>query len=338
MKYIVCNQPGEFLMGEKEPPKRSEGHALIRITRIGICGTDLHAYAGNQAYFSYPRILGHELAAEILELGIDYQGELSVGQQVAVIPYVHCGKCIACRRGKTNCCANMQVLGVHADGGMQEIISVPTELLMPTEDLSAEEVALIEPLAIGAHAIRRAELEAGETILVMGCGPIGIGIMKLAQLQGAEVIALDINPERLAFVQEQLGVNHAVNAAENPVEAVKEITNGDFATAVFDATGNGRALMAGPDYMSHGGRFVLVGLSKGELTYSHPAIHAKESTIMCSRNATREDFQLVIDTLRGGQFPSDAYITHKVSFDQMINHFEDWLKPENKVIKAMVSL
>lgn len=337
MKYIVCKQPGEFAMGEKASPQRQPGHALVRIRRIGICGTDIHAYAGNQAFFTYPRILGHELAGEILE--IDPQNtDFKVGDQVAIIPYVNCGKCIACRSGKPNCCVNMQVLGVHADGGMQEIISVPTHLLLPANDLSLEEIAIIEPLAIGAHAIRRAQVQAGEFVLVMGCGPIGIGIMKLAQIDGAKVIALDINAERLEFVKRELGVPYTVQATESPVDQVKEITDGDMATAVFDATGNARALMAGPDYMSHGGRYTLVGLSKGDLTFSHPAIHAKETTLMCSRNATLEDFQRVINTLKGGQFPTDTFITHRVGFSAMIDSFEDWMDPKNGVIKAMVSL
>lgn len=337
MKYIVCKQPGTFVMGDKEVPQRASHEALVRILRIGICGTDLHAFAGNQAFFSYPRILGHELAAEILEIGENPQG-LKAGDRVGIMPYISCGKCIACRNGKPNCCVNIQVLGVHTDGGMQEVIAVPNNLLLPTNNLSLEETAIIEPLAIGAHAIRRAHLKPDEFVLVMGAGPIGIGIMKLAQIDGAKVIALDINPDRLAFVKETLGVPYTVNATDSPVEAVKEITGGDMATAVFDATGNARALMAGPDYMSHGGRYILVGLSKGDLTFSHPAIHAKETTLMCSRNATLADFQRVIDTLEGGQFPTEAFITHHVSFDAMIDSFEGWLDPKNGVIKAMVNL
>jgi len=324
-------------MGEKESPQRSQNHALVRILRIGICGTDLHAYAGNQAFFSYPRILGHELAGEIVEIGENSRG-LKQGDLVGIMPYISCGKCIACRNGKPNCCTNIQVLGVHTDGGMQEVISVPTDLLLPAEGLSPEEVAIVEPLAIGAHAIRRASVKAGEFVVVMGCGPIGIGIMKLAQIDGAQVIALDINPERLDFVKEHIGVPFTVKAGEGAVEAVQEITGGDLATAVFDATGNVHALQSGPDYMSHGGRFVLVGLYKGELTFSHPAIHAKETTLMCSRNATLEDFQRVIRTLKSGQFPTSTFITHHVGFDQMIDEFEGWLSPESGVIKAMVSL
>ncbi|MEM1123240.1 MAG: alcohol dehydrogenase catalytic domain-containing protein, partial [Bacteroidota bacterium] len=195
MKYIVCEKPGQFILKEKEMPQRKAGEAILKIKQVGICGTDLHAYGGNQAFFTYPRILGHELAAEVAEIGDNKQG-LSVGDKVIIMPYVSCGKCIACRNGKPNCCTNIRVLGVHSDGGMQEYFAVPTNILIPAGNLSLSEIALVEPLAIGAHAIRRANVQRGENIVVVGCGPIGIGLMKLAQMDGARVIALDVNEDR----------------------------------------------------------------------------------------------------------------------------------------------
>ncbi|RXG32186.1 zinc-binding alcohol dehydrogenase family protein [Leeuwenhoekiella marinoflava] len=334
MKYIVCEEPGIFLLNDKQKPERAADEALIKIHRVGICGTDLHAYAGNQAFFKYPRILGHELSGEIIDVG-DNPQNLKNGDRVLVMPYVSCGDCVACRQAKTNCCTNIEVLGVHTDGGMQEVLAIRTELLISSENLSYDEMALVEPLAIGAHALRRAALKAGETIVVVGCGPIGIGILKLAQLQGAHTIALDVAESRLEFVKEKIGVDHIVNVSQNAVAEVAKITNGELATAVFDATGNKRALESGVDYMAHGGRYILVGLSKDDLLFNHPAIHAKESSILCSRNATLEDFQLVLNNLK--HFPSDVFITHKVNFTEMITHFDSWLSPENKVIKAMVS-
>jgi len=334
MKYIVCEEPNKFVLKEKEIPVKEDNQALIRIHRVGICGTDLHAYSGNQAFFTYPRILGHELAGEVLEIGENPQ-HLKVGDSVIVLPYISCGTCVSCRHGKTNCCTSMKVLGVHTDGGMQEHIAVRTDLLISANHLSYEEMAIVEPLAIGAHALRRANILKGETIVVIGCGPIGIGIMKLAQIKGAEVIALDVDEARLEFVKHEIGVKHTVKVSETAVEEVSRITNGDLAASVFDATGNKSALEGGISYMSHGGRYVLVGLSKGELTFSHPAIHTKESTIMCSRNATLEDFEFVIDNL--DKFPTNAFVTHQVSFTDMIANFDSWLDPKTKVIKAMVN-
>lgn len=333
MKYIVCEKPGEFILKEKDAPVRKENEALLQINKVGICGTDLHAYGGNQAFFTYPRILGHELASEVLEIGENSQG-IKTGDKVVVMPYVSCGKCIACRNGKTNCCTNITVLGVHGDGGMQEQITVPVDILLPANNLSDDQMAIVEPLAIGAHAVRRADIKPGEIVAVVGCGPIGIGIMKLAQIAGAKVIAIDMNEQRLAYAKEKIGVDYIVKAGSGAAQEISEITNGDLCTAVFDASGNKLALEACPDYMSHGGRFVLVGLSKGELTYTHPKIHAKEMTLMCSRNATTEDFEHVISVL--DQFPTESFITHNVPYTEMIENFDSWLDPATGVMKATV--
>ncbi|MCB0632969.1 MAG: zinc-binding alcohol dehydrogenase family protein [Lewinella sp.] len=337
MKFISCIQPGQFQMGEKEAPVPNAGEVLLQIKRIGICGTDLHAFAGNQPFFTYPRILGHELAAEVKSIGSDVTN-IKAGDRVVVMPYLSCGTCIACRNRKTNCCTQMKVLGVHVDGGMQEQITVPADLLIVVNDLSLDQLAVIEPLAIGAHALFRAKLTAGETIVVVGCGPIGLGLMKLAQLQELRVIAMDVNPDRLSYAREQLGIEHVIIANDDAVQKVSDITKGDLATAVFDATGNKAALESGIKYMAHGGQYILVGLNKGELTFHHPSIHAKESSILCSRNATFADFHQVIDVLYSGSFPIESFITHRAPFDRMIDHFQGWLEPENGVIKAMVEL
>lgn len=336
MKYIVCNEPGEFVLKEKEAPVRKDGEALLKVTKVGICGTDLHAFAGNQAFFTYPRILGHELATRIEEIGENEKG-LKAGDNVVVMPYLSCGTCVACRSGKTNCCTSLEVLGIHTDGGMQEHITVPLDILIPAQKLTDNQMALVEPLAIGAHAVRRAQIVSGETIVVIGCGPIGLGLMKFAQIAGAKVIALDMNQQRLEYAKDVIGVDHIVLAGEQAIQEINDITNGDMAAVVFDATGHRGALESGPDYMSHGGRYVLVGLSKGELTFTHPAIHAKETSILCSRNAALEDFEHVISVLEKGIFPVDSFITHNVDFTDMIANFSTWANPEMGVIKATVN-
>ena len=337
MKYIVCQEPGKFIMKERDAPSQQEGEALVKITRVGICGTDLHAYQGNQPFFDYPRILGHELAGEILEIEENEQG-LKSGDPVIVMPYYTCGECIACNQGKTNCCTQMEVLGVHIDGGMQEVLSIPISMLRPSGGLTPNEMALIEPLSIGAHSVRRANLQDGETVLVTGCGPIGIGIMKFAKLAGATVIALDINQPRLDFVTEHIGVDHTVLVGDDPTKSILAYNRDELPTAVFDATGNKKALEAGVQFISHGGRYLLVGLYRDDLVFNHPHLHKKEGSILASRNATFGDFYQVIDMLKGGSFPTQDYITHEVPFGEMINHFDSWIKPETGVIKAMVSL
>ena len=337
MKTLVLESPGKFRYETRPDPVRRSGEALLRIRRIGICGTDLHAFEGTQPYFDYPRVLGHELAADILEVDPDTGFER--GERVTFIPYFSCGECIACRSGKPNCCVRIKVCGVHVDGGMGEFLSVPATALLHAGDLGYEELALAEPLAIGAHGVRRAQIAAGEYVLVVGAGPIGLGTMALARIAGARVIALDINEQRLAFCREKLGVDHIVNGRDGSVEdRLAAITGGDMPTVVIDATGSQRAIAEGFGYMAHSGRYVLIGLQKGPVSFSHPEFHKRESTLMSSRNATREDFEWVMRCLEKGEIDPKTFITHPVGFDQVMEQFPGWLDPANGVIKAMASL
>ena len=336
MKTLTCLQPGNFEYSDTSIPARKTGETLLRIKRIGICGTDLHAYEGTQPYFNYPRILGHELAAEIAETdAIDFEA----GEAVTISPYFYCGTCIACRSGKPNCCVNMQVCGVHLDGGMREYLTVPSYSLIHGQGLSFDELALVEPLAIGAHAIRRAGVQQGEYVLVIGAGPIGLGTMEFARIAGGKVIAMDINNGRLAFCTEKLGVAHTINPAEaDALATLRAITNGDMPTVVIDATGSLKAINGAFGFMAHGARFVLVGLQKNEISFSHPEFHKREATLMSSRNATSVDFDHVIASMKSGDVNPATYITHRVAFDAVKDQFASWLDPASGVIKAMVSI
>jgi 2-desacetyl-2-hydroxyethyl bacteriochlorophyllide A dehydrogenase len=337
MKTLVCTTPGQFDYRVDEIPTLQTGQALVRIRRVGICGTDLHAFDGTQPYFNYPRVLGHELAGELV--AIDGETDCRIGETVTVIPYFHCGHCVACRAGKTNCCERLQVAGVHIDGGMTEYLVVPTYALLPSNGLSLDELALVEPLAIGAHGIRRAGVQPGEHVLVMGAGPIGLGVMTFAKLAGATVTALDLADNRLAFCRSQLGIQHTVNARDtNAMEQIRTITEGDMPTVVIDATGSLKAIEQGFSYLAHGGRYVLVGLQKGTIGVIHPEFHKREATLMSSRNATRADFELVMNALKTGAVDANAFITHRVGFDDVANTFTGWLDPAAGVIKAVVSL
>jgi 2-desacetyl-2-hydroxyethyl bacteriochlorophyllide A dehydrogenase len=337
MRVIVCEEPGRLAFKEQGKPEIKEGYAQIWIKRIGICGTDLHAFEGTQPYFSYPRVLGHELSGELVETG-GAQG-FQKGDIVTFIPYFNCGSCIACRSGKPNCCAKINVCGVHVDGGMAEYLNVPTYSLIYGEDLSYDELALVEPLAIGAHGVRRADVKPGEYVLVIGAGPIGLGGMEFARIAGGRVIAMDINAGRLKFCSDKLKVDHTINVStENVMERLSEITNGDMPTVVIDATGSLNAINNGFNYMAHGARYVLVGLQKGEIKVSHPEFHKREATLMSSRNATREDFEHVISSIKKGLVQPANYITHRVRFDEVKDKFESWLDPASGVIKAMIEV
>jgi len=336
MKYIVCEMPGSFLLKEKEIPQPQKGTSLLRVRKIGICGTDIHAFGGTQPYFEYPRILGHELAATYME------GEaegFEKGEAITFIPYFNCGHCIACSNGLTNCCSSIQVFGVHIDGGMCEYIVVPDQYLLHGQGLDYDELALVEPLAIAAHGVRRAGVNSKDTVLVMGAGPIGIGLIQFSQLSGAKVIVMDVNEHRLDFSNKELGVSATINPLkEDVLQQLETYTNGDMPTVVIDATGNQKVMNSAFQYMSHGGRYVLVGLQKGELSFSHPEFHKREATLMSSRNATKEDFTFVIECLLSGKIDPKTYSTHRINFEALPNQFEELFKPGHNVIKALVEL
>ncbi|GAB3697810.1 zinc-binding alcohol dehydrogenase family protein [Spirosoma flavus] len=337
MQTLVCTTPGTLTYQTGVKPERAPGETLLRIRRIGICGTDLHAFEGTQPFFNYPRILGHELAGEVVET--DDTSEFTAGEAVTFLPYINCGHCVACRMGKTNCCASLNVFGVHSDGGMVEYLSVPTRLLVHGDGLSFDELALVEPLSIGAHGVRRADVQPGEWVLVIGAGPIGLGVMEFARIAGGNVIALDINESRLAFCRNRLNVAHTVVATDSDVtEQLMAITNGDMPTVVIDATGSQRAINNAFQYMAHGGRYVLVGLQRGEVSFSHPEFHKREAAVMSSRNATRQDFEHVTTSMKKGLIDPTTYITHRVTFGQVSDEFAGWLDPANGVIKAMVEI
>ncbi|HEX8327684.1 MAG TPA: zinc-binding alcohol dehydrogenase family protein [Hymenobacter sp.] len=335
MNTLVCTAPGHFAYEQRPAPAAEAGRALLRIRRIGICGTDLHAFEGTQPFFAYPRVLGHELAGE---LASEVPG-FAVGEAVTFIPYFNCGSCIACRSGLPNCCAHINVCGVHSDGGMGEYLSVPAAALVHGQGLSFDELALVEPLAIGAHGVRRAGVRAGEFVLVVGAGPIGLGIMEFARIAGAQVVALDLNEQRLAFCRDRLRVAHTINAlAADVAEQLRTITHGDMPTVVIDATGSLKAINNAFGYLAHGGRYVLVGLQKGDLSFSHPEFHKREATLMSSRNATREDFEHVIASMKAGLVQPTTYITHRVPFARVQAEFASWLDPATGVIKALVEV
>lgn len=318
MKTLICISPGKLEYRDIKGPDMKKGHAIIRILRTGICGTDFHAYQGTQPYFNYPRILGHELSGELIDA--DGAEGFTPGETVTFIPYYHCGHCNACLQGKTNCCVKMQVCGVHVDGGMVEYLSVPSTALVKNNGLNLDELALAEPLAIGAHGIRRAGILPGESVLIVGAGPIGLGLMAFAKIAGASVTATDLHAERLAFCGAQTGVETTTDPA------------GMVADVVIDATGNLTALNNSLQYLAHGGRYVLVGLQKEPLTISHPELHKREGAIMSSRNATRQDFEQVTQSIAGKKLNPVNYITHRVQFEDLKNLLEDFPRNSMKVM------
>lgn len=335
MITLSCETPGKFEFKESTLPKPKKGYALLKIKRIGICGTDYHAFEGTQPFFNYPRILGHEIAAEIA--GLEIEQEFRIGEKVTINPYFSCGQCIACRNAKPNCCEHISVFGVHEDGGMQEYISVPESALIHGQGLSFDELALVEPLAIGAHGIRLSELKIGEFVLILGAGPIGLGTASLAQIAGGEVIVADYNTNRLDFCRNQLDISHTINLSETDMyTSLKEITHGDMPTVIIDCTGNQEAINGALKFLAHGGKLILIGLQKKEINISHPEFHKREATLKSSRNALSDDFSHVINCISKGLIHPLDFISHRVAFESLPGNFEKLLNSQQSVIKAMV--
>ena len=343
MKAISLDAPKVFRMVDiAEPEKAGLGEAIVRVHRVGICGTDYGGYLGKMPFFSYPRIPGHELGVEVVEVGSDVQN-VKVGDHCSVEPYINCRECYSCRRGLTNCCEHHKTLGVMCDGGMTSLFKLPARKLHPSKILSFEQLALVETLAIGCHAINRSGSKSGENVLVIGAGPIGLSAVEFAKLSGARTIVMDISSDRLAFVRNSMGIADTVQLdPSNPDAALQEvarITNKQFADVVVDATGNHQSMVKAMEYCAFGGRLVFVGITQAEMQMPHAAVlHRRELTILASRNALAQDFRDIIEHIEQKRIDTNPWITHHASFDSMIEVFPSWLDPASRVIKAMVAI
>ena len=334
MLTVSCESPGNLVAQQRPRPERGPGEVLLRVKRVGVCGTDLHIFTGHQPYLSYPRVMGHELSGIVEDADAD--SGLKPGDAVYVMPYMSCGHCIACRQGKTNCCVRIQVLGVHRDGAFAEYVSVPQRFVGKAVDITLDQAAMLEFLAIGAHAVRRGDVAAGQRVLVVGAGPIGIGAMIFAKLRGAVVTALDGRQDRLDFALKHVGVAAAVPLGEGDEAQLSALTDGEFYDVVFDATGNPGAMERGFRFIAHGGRYVLVSIVQGDIRFSDPEFHKREATLLSSRNATTEDFETVMRAIRQGQVPDAALATHRLTLAEVPTSFARLLDPAEGVIKAIV--
>jgi 2-desacetyl-2-hydroxyethyl bacteriochlorophyllide A dehydrogenase len=334
MLSIFCDTPGTLTARNIEKPIRKADEVMVRIRRIGVCGTDLHIFSGNQPYLSYPRVMGHELSGTVDEA--PEGSALKSGDVVTILPYISCGKCSACLKGKTNCCKNIAVLGVHCDGGMVEYLSLPERCVIKADGLSLDQAAMTEFLAIGAHAVRRGSVEAGQEVLIVGAGPIGMAVAVFALSRGAEVTLLDGRADRLNFCKNELKAQHIVQLGDSDTDQLTAITNGDYFDVVFDATGNAKAMERGFSLVGHGGSYVLVSIIASDITFNDPEFHKRETTLLGSRNATPEDFDVVLTALRAGQVP-DALITHRMALSDVPEQFAGLLNQSAGVVKAMIS-
>ena len=341
MKAIQLEKPGSFrVIDIDEPSAPGPGEAVVRVHQVGICGTDLGGYLGKMPFFSYPRIPGHELGVEVVSVG-DGVTNVRSGDRCSVEPYLNCRHCHACRRGHTNCCHHNQTLGVHCDGGLRQHYTVPARKLHVGASLDFEQLALVETLAIGSHAVFRAAPKSGETVLVIGAGPIGLSVIEFAKLSGARTVVMDMNEQRLAFVRDVMGVTDTVLTRGDGSEftVVETLTDGNGAEVVIDATGSNKSMSQALGLCAFAGRLVYVGITQADLSFPHaPILHRRELSILGSRNALPEDFRSIIGHIEARRIDTRPWITHRSAFGEMIDQFPSWLKPETGVIKAMVSV
>ena len=337
MLQIVLEKPGAFTTVDAAEPTLAPGEALVRVHRIGICGTDLHAFAGKQPFFNYPRVLGHELGVEVVDPGSEPNG-LRAGDRCSVEPYVNCGRCIACRRGKPNCCSELKVLGVHADGGMRPYFALPARKLHRSTTLGYDQLSLVKTLGIGAHAVESAQIAAEDFVLVIAAGPIGLSVIQFALVTGATVAVLDVSESRLAFCREKLGVKHVVLGGGDVAGPLKAIGGGDLPTIVIDATGNPKSMAGTFDLAAHGGRIVFVGLFQGDLTFNDPNFHRRELTVCGSRNALPQTFRDIIALVEAGRIDTSPWITHRFALAETPRVFPEKISGNPAVLKAMIDV
>jgi 2-desacetyl-2-hydroxyethyl bacteriochlorophyllide A dehydrogenase len=341
MKALQLEKPEHWRAIEiPHPDSPATGEALVRVQRIGICGTDISGYLGKMPFFSYPRIPGHELGVEVLAVGPEVQN-VKVGDRCSVEPYMNCQRCYACQRGHTNCCENLKVLGVMIDGGMTEQMVLPARKLHPANKLTPDQCALVETLAIGCHAVNRGNPGPGENVLVVGAGPIGLSVLEFVKLSGARTIAMDMVQKRLEFCRAKMGIKNTVLSKGDgtEIDKLKEVTDGHLPDLVIDATGSNKSMSNALTYCASAGRLVYVGITQQEISFLHaPVMHRRELTLLASRNALPGDFTRIIKLIDERKIDTQPWITHRTDFAKLVENFPSYTRPETGVIKAIVTV
>ncbi|KQV84076.1 zinc-binding alcohol dehydrogenase family protein [Rhizobium sp. Root1220] len=337
MKAVLCQEPGVLDLVERPSPGAPEaGWVRLAVSHVGICGTDYHIFEGKHPFLEYPRVMGHEISATLLEAGAGVA--LAAGTPVIVNPYLSCGACVACRQDKPNCCTNIKVLGVHTDGAFCEEIVVPAGNLYVAKGVSLEAAATTEFLAIGAHAVRRSMAPSGSRSLVIGAGPIGLGAAIFSRIAGHEVTLLDTSTERLQMAAERFGFSSGIVANDGAADAIRASTDGDGFDVVFDATGYGPSIEKAFSFVAHGGALVLVSVVKDDIRFSDPEFHKREMMVIGSRNATRVDFEHVADSIARGLVPVEKLITHRTTLVDAPHDLARWAHEKSGLIKAVIKI
>ncbi len=338
MKTIVIDSPFSLGIVERPMPACGDHEVLLKIGYVGFCGSDLNTFRGLNGMVTYPRVPGHEISATVAAVGDGVPATLRTGMMVTVNPYTHCGHCAACRNRRYNACEHNETLGVQRDGAMSEYLAVPWEKVIAVDGIDEASVALIEPMSVGFHAVGRAAVTDADTVLVIGCGMVGMGAVIRSVRRGARVIACDVDDEKLAMARE-LGAAHTVNTQHGDVHArLSEITQGLMADVVIEAVGAPDTYQMAIDEAAFTGRIACIGYSKGAVSLQTPLIVKKELQICGSRNALPEDFRAVIDCLRQGGCPTDRFITAVCQPSDAASSMRRWHEAPGRVFRILVDM
>ncbi|WP_167605696.1 zinc-binding alcohol dehydrogenase family protein [Maribellus sediminis] len=336
MKAIEITEAGEMQLVERALPQPASGEILLKLKYVGFCGSDLSTYLGKNPLVQYPRVPGHEISAVIEEIGENVPDTFSVGQLVTVVPYTNCGQCSSCKKKRFNACRYNQTLGVQRDGAMAEYISVPWQKVLKDEALSDLQLALVEPLTVGFHAIDNGKVTDIDTVMVFGCGMIGSGAIIRAKLRGATVIAVDIDDSKLEVAKE-LGATYTINSKDqNLHEELEKITNGDGPTVVIEAAGNPITYKAAIEEVAFAGRVVCIGYAGSEISFSTKLWVQKELEIMGSRNANPSDFEAVMKYLRESDLDESLLVSRIVDPEDAPETMKEWSEAPGKILKILV--
>lgn len=338
MKAFAINEPGKASIIDVERPMPAADEVLLKMQYVGFCGSDLSTFRGLNPLVGYPRIPGHEIGATIKEVGANVPDEFTAGQNVLVLPYTACGECASCRQGRTNTCQFNQTLGIQRDGAMSEYFTAPWQKLMRSDKLSLEELALVEPLTVGFHAVDRARVADTDTVAVFGCGAIGLGVIAGAAARNARVIAIDLDDSKLELAV-RCGATLGINSGkENLHERLQKLTSNQGPHVIVEAVGLPQTFRSAVEEVCFAGRVVYIGYAKAPVEYETKLFVMKELDILGSRNAMSKDFAAVITMLEGGNFPTRDVITQTVPLESAVAALEQWNDDPGKVTRIHVDM
>ncbi len=338
IKGIIISQPGEVKVAMADIPVPGPGEVLLKMKYVGFCGSDLSTYLGKNPMVEYPRVPGHEISAEVEGAGADVPEDLGPGLPVTVVPYTNCGECPSCRRGRSHACQFNQTLGVQRDGAMQEYLVVPWQKILRAPRLNDLELAMVEPLTVGFHAIDRASVSPSDTVMVLGCGMIGAGAIAGAAARGATVIAVDIDDDKLLLAK-KTGARFLINSKASDLQhMLLELTGGDGPDVVVEAAGTPFTYRTAIDAVAFTGRVACIGYAGQEVSFATKLFVQKELDILGSRNARAEDFKAVIAYMEKGQFPLAEMITRKVRLEEAGEALRQWADDPGKVMKILLDM